>query len=347
MRVERPSRVWTAFWARLLAIAVVLALSKGEALASGRGGTATAAHRGSSARASQNRPHSVTVAKKSSKTSKKTKKKPAKKGKGTSKPAPPVAPRPVDPNRVTFETPDGVELAGSWMPVAGQPDAPAVLLVHAFSRDRREWDPFVPAFREKGLAVLTLDLRGHGESTRKKSGRIQVTPRLLKDPRAFPRDVETACQWLLARTRKAGVAGWQVGANLAVLATANGWAQAGVAISPSTTNLAELSGSRATKPRSTLVIASVGDPGREASARSLVADGEGAKKLIVYPGAEHARTLLEKHQEAADETVAWLARELGAIPPPAPAVPILRVPAVSTLAPVPAGTPAPQSPPVP
>jgi pimeloyl-ACP methyl ester carboxylesterase len=276
----------------------------------------------------------ATVATKSKKKPvRKARSKKSKKSTKTKKAAasPPAISRQPDPNRVTFSSADGVELVGTWLPATGQPDAPAVLLVHAFSRDRREWEPFQAALRGRGLSILAIDLRGHGESTRKKGRSISVTPGLLRSPQAFPRDVEAACRWLKERTRQIGVFGWQVGANLAVLASANGWADVAVAISASTSNLAEIAGGRATRPRKTLLIASAGDPGREASAQSLHKDGVEPKKLIIYSGAAHARALLESNKAALDESIAWLADGLGAIPPPPhpSSPPLVTIPSVS------------------
>src|SRR5450759_2443524 len=56
------------------------------------------------------------------------------------RPEPTAVPRPPDPNRVTIPTSDGISLAGTWRPIPGVPKAPAVLLIHDFSRERREWD---------------------------------------------------------------------------------------------------------------------------------------------------------------------------------------------------------------
>ena len=120
------------------------------------------------------------------------------------KPEPTPVPRPADPYRVTIRTADGVALAASWRPVEGDAQAPGVLLIHDFSRERREWEPFAEELRALGLATLSFDLRAHGESTKKAGSTLRISPTLLTDPAAFPRDVEAAAAWLRTKSPRTG-----------------------------------------------------------------------------------------------------------------------------------------------
>jgi len=62
-----------------------------------------------------------------------------KKRRSGKKPAPiPEVPRPHDPFEVSFPSSDGVKLVATWRPSPAGSSAPAVLLLHAFSRERRE-----------------------------------------------------------------------------------------------------------------------------------------------------------------------------------------------------------------
>jgi len=232
------------------------------------------------------------------------------------RPEPTAVPRPPDPNRVTIPTSDGISLAGTWRPIPGVPKAPAVLLIHDFSRERREWDVLAHDFLVHGLATLAIDLRGHGESTRKQGGEtVHPSPRFLRDPRSFPRDAKAALDWLRERSPAIGAIGLSTGANLAVLATANGWADAAVAVSANVANLHALAGTLPYQSRKTLVLASVQDPDRAASAKELDAEGEGPKKLILFPGAAHNLYLLAENLEARREALEWLSARLGAVSP--------------------------------
>ncbi|MDL1949599.1 hypothetical protein FBQ97_07275 [Acidobacteria bacterium ACD] len=241
-----------------------------------------------------------------------------KKKKRRKAPTPTAVPRPPDPFKVTFPTSDGVTLAGTFRPSPAGQGAPAVLLLHDFSRERREWADLLPAWAEKGLAALAIDLRGHGESTRRAvGGSVKLVPRLLSDPNGFPRDVEAACAWLRARAPRVGVVGLSAGGNLAVLAAARGWADAAVAVSANAEKLADLSGGTLPEPRSTLLVAAVEDPGREASARALDAAGREPKRLVLVPGAAHNLAVFEQHPDTRAAALDWIAERLGAVPPPA------------------------------
>ncbi len=231
------------------------------------------------------------------------------------KPEPTAVPRPPDPNKVTLTTADGVVIAGTWRPVPGDPKAPAVLLLHDFSRDRREWDGMAQDFLVRGLATLTIDLRGHGESTRRTNGgTVPLSPRLLRDRNGLPRDVRAALEWLRGRSPSVGVIGLSTGANLALLASANGWADTAVAVSANLENLHDLAGALPYRPKKALVLASRLDPGREASAKELNAEGSEPKKLVLFPGAAHNMVLLAGNLGARREALEWLASRLGAVP---------------------------------
>ncbi|NNE43571.1 MAG: hypothetical protein HKN12_05145 [Gemmatimonadetes bacterium] len=64
-----------------------------------------------------------------------------------------------------YRTSDGFTLAADLdVPAAG--NAPLVVLGHQVGRDRRSWDLLVPRLVDAGYAVIRMDHRGFGESTR-------------------------------------------------------------------------------------------------------------------------------------------------------------------------------------
>jgi len=65
---------------------------------------------------------------------------------------------------IKFDTVDGVELRGTFYP-ASKAKAPAVLMLHRYGGNRQGWEKLAEFLQNKGLAVLTFDFRGHGEST--------------------------------------------------------------------------------------------------------------------------------------------------------------------------------------
>ncbi|MFI5180173.1 MAG: alpha/beta hydrolase [Thermoanaerobaculia bacterium] len=253
----------------------------------------------------------------------------AKKKKRT--PEPTAVPRPTDPYRVTIETNDGVSLAASWRPVTQRPDAPAVLLLHDFSRERRDWEPLAPEFTERGLATLAIDLRAHGESTKKNGKPLPISPRQMNDPNGFPRDVEAACRWLRERAPKLGAVGLSLGGSLTVLASAAGLVDTAVVVSTNADRVSSLAGGRPTAARGALFIASEQAPQRADSARALYASASEPKKLLLVPGAAHNLVLFAEHPEAKAAMFDWLAARLGATRLPVPT-------------PIPSPTPAPVPP---
>ena len=66
------------------------------------------------------------------------------------------------PQEVTLRTDDGVVIAGAlYLP--GRP-GPGIILVHALSRTREDWNTVASRLADAGFVVLAIDLRGHGAS---------------------------------------------------------------------------------------------------------------------------------------------------------------------------------------
>jgi dienelactone hydrolase len=79
--------------------------------------------------------------------------------------------------------------------------APMAILLHDAGQDRSSFDLLVPVLHRAGFAVLTIDLRGHGDSVepallRLKARAAEHDPKLY---RAMVNDVEAAYRWLARR----------------------------------------------------------------------------------------------------------------------------------------------------
>ncbi len=225
-------------------------------------------------------------------------------------PEPTAVPRPPDPYRVTIMTADGVALAASFRPVDGREKAPGVLLIHDFSRERREWEPFAEELHGLGFATLSFDLRAHGESTKKAAAKVGLSPRLLTDPAGFPRDVAAAAAWLREKTPKTAAVGLSVGGYLALLASSRGQVDAAVAISVNEPRVVRLAGGESVTPRGALMLACDQDPGRADSAKKLLAASAEPKRMLLFPGRSHNLAVLREHPEAKAAVLAWLAERL-------------------------------------
>ena len=73
---------------------------------------------------------------------------------------------PPKPEEVKFDTADKVELHGTFY-ASGKNKSPCVILVHKIGGNRQQQglEKLARALQESNYAVLSFDLRGHGDST--------------------------------------------------------------------------------------------------------------------------------------------------------------------------------------
>lgn len=78
--------------------------------------------------------------------------------------------------QIEFTTDDGVVIVGNWYPVEGA--LRVVLLLHMMPATKESWETLVQELNRRDIAALAIDLRGHGESTKKGVGlRPEFRPR--------------------------------------------------------------------------------------------------------------------------------------------------------------------------
>src|SRR3989344_1224383 len=90
--------------------------------------------------------------------------------------------------RMVLMAEDSVKIAADYYPAEGDK---AVIFLHQFAKDRSSWEDLPALIRGKGMAVLVIDLRGHGES--------DGDYRYFKDgdfAEGMPRDVQAAMGFL-------------------------------------------------------------------------------------------------------------------------------------------------------
>jgi pimeloyl-ACP methyl ester carboxylesterase len=165
---------------------------------------------------------------------------------------------PTGPQISTF---DLVRLQASLDLPSGVPaPIPAVLLLHGFGEDRSVWNDFKKTLLIRGYAVMTIDLRGHGDSKTKNGQPIAAAPDWRTSPHEFPLDLDAAITWLKTQTRinsnKLAVIGVDVGANLALIASGKyQQVRTVVALNPNLKEGQELAGSAQDyKPHSALIV---------------------------------------------------------------------------------------------
>ncbi|HET7216456.1 MAG TPA: alpha/beta fold hydrolase [Vicinamibacterales bacterium] len=207
--------------------------------------------------------------------------------------------------RVSFRTDDGVTIAGTWYEPSSRP-APAVILVHMLQKSRRDWDQTASRLAGEGLAVLTFDLRGHGEST----GNAQDMQGMVQDVRAARRFIATRSDALPSRV---GIAGASLGATLAALAAADDPAIASLALLSPSTDYRGLRIEPAVRKyggRPLLLVASDDDGYALRSVKELQKSGGGARETVVLSHAGHGTAMLASEEDLGRRLLEWFRRTL-------------------------------------
>lgn len=122
------------------------------------------------------------------------------------------------PNKVIFDTVDGVRIEGSeW--VVGN-DAPWALLLHMMPETKESWSTFASVLNDVGWNALAIDLRGHGGSIAGPRGELDYKTFIPNEHQASRLDLEAAVEWLVtargAVRSKIALCGASIGANLAL-----------------------------------------------------------------------------------------------------------------------------------
>lgn len=225
-----------------------------------------------------------------------------------------------DAQRVEIVTYDGVTLHGTLY-AASEPTANAVVLVHSLGTSEGEWSAWVEAFRAppSALSVLTIDLRGHGESTRAEDGgRLDQSSFDAEAWALTGRDVAAATQWLVGNVSpvhpaRVAVVGADMGATALVRAAAQ---------DPSLDVLVVLSPGRAYRGVDSILVATEMGPRRllALAARRDADNVETAEALARITGGEarvldgegHGVELLAAHEGLIDRVVGFVGEGLAA-----------------------------------
>lgn len=218
------------------------------------------------------------------------------------------------PERVSFETNDGVQIVGDW--VAAPTTLGAVILIHMMPANRRSWADFQVSLAKRGLASLAIDLRGHGESTVGPEGSaIDFKNFTDAEHQSSLLDVIAAYQWLTRRgfeKQRIALVGASIGANLAAQFLLEEPGVPGAALlSPGRnyrgTNI--VNDIRSVLPeQSVWIAASEGDDqiSFEASREAHDIASCNRKTLIPLKAAGHGTAMLVSHPEVGEQLADWL-----------------------------------------
>ena len=130
----------------------------------------------------------------------------------------------VQPEEFFFYAIDRTEIRGDlYIPHLRERIPPLVILLHMYSHSRKDYDRFVPLLTSQGYAVLSLDLRGHGASTKRGGESLDYLYPEKVAFRLLPLDIEFALNALkpyLGRIDidRVGIVGANIGANAGLIA---------------------------------------------------------------------------------------------------------------------------------
>jgi alpha-beta hydrolase superfamily lysophospholipase len=207
---------------------------------------------------------------------------------------------------VTFQSADGISIAGEFFESSARP-SPGVVLVHMLSRNKSDWHALPERIRDAGITALTIDLRGHGGSSGSPA-----------DLTAMVQDVRAAALWLASRPNvrpdAIAIVGASLGASLALLAAAElPQIRAVGVVSPSLDYRGlrtDVSLIKRLGARRLWLAASSEDPLALRTLREFAAEASGPREQHVSTVAAHGTQLLERDADTGRALVDWLRRSL-------------------------------------
>ena len=224
---------------------------------------------------------------------------------------------------VSFETEDGFTLHGDLIS-AGSTQSPVAILLHMYRQDRSSWSPLIPELVSKGITVLALDQRTHGESTRKgdETVRVEDIPRgSFGDVlRAGPKDVAAARAYLAGngfQVDRIALVGASYGCSVALLsADPVEGVVALVLLSPGTAYF----GVDVTQPArdfsgSLLAVAAEDDGQAAQSARTLTNRRSATSELSIFSKGGHGTRLFASQPGLVVAIREFLRQSFGMVPP--------------------------------
>jgi dienelactone hydrolase len=227
------------------------------------------------------------------------------------------------PRVVNLTAPDGVILKATYFGAA-QP-GPGILLLHQCSRQRKEWDGVPEQLAAAGFNVLTVDIRGYGESGGKnleQASSPQEANQITNEQ--WPADVEVAFRYLQSQPgvdrRVTGAGGASCGVNQAVqLARRRAEVKSLVLLSEGT----DRSGRQFlhNSPNLPLFLAVADDDPDDPGVAEIMqwlydVSPDPANKFVHYSVGGHGADMFAAHQDLPGMIVAWFNATLRNSPAP-------------------------------
>jgi dienelactone hydrolase len=224
---------------------------------------------------------------------------------------------------VDLEAPDGLALKATFF--AAPSRGPGVLLLHQCNRQRAIWDGLAQRLAAAGIHVLTMDLRGFGDSA---GDRFDKMPPAVqaKQQTQWPGDIDVAFQYLASQanvTRDViGVGGASCGVNNSVQTARRHSEVKSLVLLSGTTDLEGRRFLRSGRPVPTFLALADDDEFPQSVQttqwlHSVTATRE--KRLVHYAKGGHGADMFKVHPELIASIVDWYRTTLITTPGHAPA----------------------------
>ncbi len=216
----------------------------------------------------------------------------------------------AQPQDIDLRASDGIVLKGTYSSPARP--GPGMLLIHQCNMDRTSWTTIADELVDAGVHVLTLDLRGFGESGGE--GMSAGFPTLLQKSAG---DADMAYEYLAAQPGvdidRIGVGGASCGGMINADLAARKPAKALMLLS-SPPSAAAVENMAASPELAVFGAATEDDPVTQGVAdalRAAVASSEHPNsKAMIYEGTEHGLPMFERNPDLEPALLDWLKTEL-------------------------------------
>jgi pimeloyl-ACP methyl ester carboxylesterase len=219
----------------------------------------------------------------------------------------------VPTSEVTFMTTDSVTIHATLYLREGTQKSPALVLFHMLRRQRQDWETLARDAVQAGFVVLTIDLRGHGQSTKCGSRTINMKDFSNVDFAAMMEDVRSAVNFVKKEatvdTNCISLIGASIGANLALrYAAADTTIRSVVLLSPGLEyrGLTTEAAMKAYGNRPALLIAARDDDYSSDSVQKLAMIALGPAKQQLYDNAGHGTFMFEAEPGFGKLILDWL-----------------------------------------
>lgn len=203
----------------------------------------------------------------------------------------------------------GITLAGRYYPSAGKVEDRGVILLHQLGGSQNDWTKFAQKLQRENFEVITLDFRGHGESS---GDWEQMT---TADYAQLVDDAAEAIEYLqdINGNMRIAVVGASIGANVALeLADQSDVITTAVLLSPSKNYKGiDITTINKNIMQPVLYVASQDDQESAMDTEKLhKASGSTQKTLKIYPQGGHGIKLLQHTKELRLYIIDWLNQTL-------------------------------------